>query len=139
VAPPERLSEVPNVDLAPLDQAATRLRQSAQALEAAYEARASAGLSIPASRLRQINALMGTMEQRLLDDAGLPGRPWYKNVIQAPGALTGYAPKTIPAVREAIEARNWSGAEQYAASTAKVLDDYRAQLDRITALFSAAR
>ena len=139
IGPPERLSAVPQVDLAPLDQAASRLRQSAQAFEAAYQARASAGLSIPAGRLRQINMLMGTMEQRLLDEAGLPGRPWYKNMMQAPGALTGYAPKTIPAVREAIEARDFSGAEQYAASTAKVLDAYRAQLDKITGLLDATR
>ncbi|MDE2448115.1 MAG: folate hydrolase, partial [Gammaproteobacteria bacterium] len=90
-------------------------------------------------QLQQINALMGTMEQRLLDEGGLPGRPWYKNVMQAPGALTGYAPKTVPAVREALDARDWSGAGQYAATTAKVLDNYRAQLDRITALLNAAR
>jgi N-acetylated-alpha-linked acidic dipeptidase len=138
VAPPERLSDVPDVDLAPLDQAAGQLRQSAQACQAAYAARAAAGLSVPTSQLRQINMLMGTMEQRLLDDSGLPGRPWYRNMMQAPGALTGYAPKTIPAVREAIEARDWSGAGQYAASTAKVLDEYRAQLDRITALLKSA-
>jgi N-acetylated-alpha-linked acidic dipeptidase len=132
VAPPERLSDVPNVDLAPLDQAADRLRRSAKAYEAAYDARAAAGLSIPAGQLRRINALMGTMEQRLLDEAGLPGRPWYENVVQAPGRLTGYAPKTLPAVREAVEARNWSGAERYAVSTARVIDSYRAQLDRLT-------
>jgi N-acetylated-alpha-linked acidic dipeptidase len=59
--------------------------------------------------------------------------------MQAPGKLTGYAPKTVPAVREALDARNWSQAEEYAAITAKVLDGYRAQLDRLTALFDAAR
>ncbi len=137
VAPPERLSGVPNVDLGPLDQAAQRLRESAQAFANAYAARQSAGLSIPPRQLREINVLLGTMEQRLLDAAGLPGRPWYKNVIQAPGQLTGYAPKTIPAVREALEARDWSGAEQAAATAAKVLDGYRTQLDRITALLTA--
>jgi N-acetylated-alpha-linked acidic dipeptidase len=139
VAPPERLSDVPNIDLAPLDLAAQRLRQSAQAFETAYAASAAAGLAIPARQLRQINDLMATLEQRLLDEAGLPGRPWYRNMMQAPGNLTGYAPKTIPAVREAIEARNWSRAEQYAAITAGVLDGYRAQLDRITALMSSTR
>jgi N-acetylated-alpha-linked acidic dipeptidase len=137
VAAPERLADVPNVDLAPLDQAAQRLQQSAQAYEAAYESSAAAGLSIPARQLRQINDLMGTMEQRLLDEAGLPGRPWYRNMMQAPGNLTGYAPKTIPAVREAIEAFNWSAAEQYATTTAKVLDSYRAQLDQLTAVLSS--
>ena len=136
VAPPARLSDVPSIDLTPLDRAAARLRQSAQAYEAAYETRAAAGLSLPPARLRAINALLATMEQRLLDDTGLPGRPWYKNMMQAPGELTGYAPKTLPAVREALEARNWTGANQYAIATAKVLDGYRAQLDRLTALLN---
>jgi N-acetylated-alpha-linked acidic dipeptidase len=137
VAPPERLSDVPNIDLGPLDQAAAALRQSAQAYEAAYQARASAGLAIPASQLREINTLMSTMERRLLDDAGLPGRAWYKNMMQAPGELTGYAPKTIPAVREALETRNWSRAQHYTGVTAKVLDGYREQLDRLTSLLGA--
>ena len=136
VAPPERLSDVPDIDLGPLDQAAQRLQRSAQAYESAYDARAAAGLSIPDRRLREINGLMGNMEQHLLDEAGLPGRAWYKNMMMAPGNLTGYAPKTIPAVRESLEARDWSLAGQYTTVTAKVLDDYRAQLDRITALLS---
>ena len=134
VGPPERLSDVPSVDLAPLDAAAKGLRQSVQAYEVAYAARVSRGLAIPAGQLRRINQLMGTMEQRLLDEAGLPGRPWYKNMVQAPGALTGYGAKTIPAVREALEGQDWSGAGRYAAETAKALDGYRAQLDELTAL-----
>jgi N-acetylated-alpha-linked acidic dipeptidase len=48
--------------------------------------------------------------------------------------LTGYAPKTIPAVHEALDARDWSRADRYAAVTAKVLDNYRAQLDKLTTL-----
>jgi N-acetylated-alpha-linked acidic dipeptidase len=134
IAPPERLSNVPDIDLTPLDDAARRLRHSARAYEAAYAARAAGGLSIPAARLHEINALMATMEQRTLDAAGLPGRPWYKNVIQAPGALTGYAAKTLPGVQEALEARKWQLAEQYTVITARALDNYRKQLDRLTAL-----
>ncbi len=136
VEPPERLSDVPNVNLAPLDTAAKRLKDSAQAYEKAYNARAAKGLDIPASQLAQVNQLMGTMEQRLLDEQGLPGRRWYKNMIQAPGELTGYAPKTIPAVHEALDARDWSRADQYAAVTATVLDNYRAQLDELTAVLN---
>jgi len=134
VAPPERLSDVPSIDLAPLDAAAKGLRQSVQAYQAAYDARVSRGLAIPASQLRRINQLMGTMEQRLLDESGLPGRPWYRNMMQAPGALTGYGAKTIPAVREALEGRDWNAAGRYAVETAKTLDSYRAQLDELTAL-----
>ncbi|HEY9110238.1 MAG TPA: transferrin receptor-like dimerization domain-containing protein [Rhodanobacteraceae bacterium] len=134
VAPPERLSDVPKIDFAPLDAAAKKLKASAQAYEKAYNARVGKGLDIPASQLAQLNRLMGTMEQQLLDAQGLPGRPWYKNMIQAPGELTGYAPKTIPAVHEALDARDWSRADKYAAVTGKVLDNYRAQLDKLTAL-----
>ena len=43
---------------------------------------------------------------------GLPGRPWYKNLIFAPGRFTGYAAKTLPAVREAVEERRWSDADK---------------------------
>ncbi|HJU25951.1 MAG TPA: transferrin receptor-like dimerization domain-containing protein [Rhodanobacteraceae bacterium] len=134
VAPPERLSDVPQIAFAPLDTAAKKLKESAQAYEKAYDARAQKGLDIPAAQLTQVNQLMATMEQRLLDAQGLPGRPWFKNMVQAPGELTGYAPKTIPAVHEALDARDWSRADKYAAVTANVLDGYRAQLDKLTAL-----
>lgn len=134
VAPPERLSDVPRIDLAPLDTAASKLKESAQAYEKAYGARADAGLELAPDQLAKVNRLMGTLEQKLLDAQGLPGRPWYRNMIQAPGELTGYAPKTLPAVHEALDARDWQRADKYAAVTAQVLDGYRAQLDQLTAL-----
>jgi N-acetylated-alpha-linked acidic dipeptidase len=48
--------------------------------------------------------------------------------------LTGYAAKTLPGVQEAMEARKWQLAEQYTLITAKALDSYREQLDRLTVL-----
>ena len=134
VAPPERDSDVPAIDLAPLDKAAKALKQSALAYKAAYKARAAAGFHMQAAQQLQLNALMGRMEQALSDPDGLPGRPWFKHMIYAPGMLTGYGVKTVPGVREAIEARRWTEANQYAAVTAKVLDRYRAQLDQLTAV-----
>ena len=35
---------------------------------------------------------------------GLPGRPWYKNQLWAPGLETGYAPETFPLLRIAARA-----------------------------------
>lgn len=136
IAPPARDSDVPAIDLAPLDQAAKQLTQSAKAYHAAYAAHTQSGLQIPAAQLRQINQLMGSMELRLTDPAGLPGRPWFKHMIYAPGMLTGYGVKTVPGVREAIEGRRWDEADRYAAVTAKVLDRYRAQLDQVTGLLN---
>lgn len=134
VAPPERLSDVPKIDFAPLDAAAKNLKASAEAFQSAYAARAADGFAMPARQSARINELMGRMEQTLTDPDGLPGREWFKHMIYAPGLLTGYGVKTVPGVREALEARNWQQADQYAAVTAKVLDGYRAELDVITAL-----
>ena len=134
VAPPERLSDVPKIDFAPLDAAAKNLKSSAEAFQSAYAARAADGFAMPAKQSARINELMGRMEQTLTDPDGLPGREWFKHMIYAPGLLTGYGVKTVPGVREALEARNWQQADQYAAVTAKVLDGYRAELDVITAL-----
>jgi N-acetylated-alpha-linked acidic dipeptidase len=134
VGPPVRDSDVPKIDLAPLDQAAKQLKQSAQAYQAAYDKRAAAGFNLPKAQRQQLNHLIGSMEQSLTDPAGLPGRAWFKHFIYAPGMLTGYGVKTVPGVREALEARRWDEADHYAVVTAKVLDRYRAQLDRLTAL-----
>ena len=137
--PPERDSDVPAIDLAPLDQAAKQLKQSAQAYEAAYRTRAATGLDLTDAQRNELNALMGRMEQALTDPDGLPGRTWFRHMIYAPGMLTGYGVKTVPGVREALEARRWDEADRYAAITAKVLDGYRNQLDKLTTMLKQPR
>jgi len=132
--PPERDSDVPDIKLAPLDDAARKLKKSAQAFEAAYAQRAAGNFNLPAAQQQQINALMGQMEQSLSSADGLPERPWFKHMVYAPGMLTGYGVKTVPGVREAIEGRRWDEANQYAQVTAKTLDGYREQLDKLTAM-----
>lgn len=134
VAPPARLSDVPRIDLSPLDQAARHLEKSVQAYDAAYAKRAAGDFDMPAAQLTRVNELLGSMAQTLTDARGLPGREWYKNLLYAPGALTGYSVKTVPGVREAIEARQWVVANQYAGITAGVIDNYRTQLDELTRL-----
>jgi N-acetylated-alpha-linked acidic dipeptidase len=133
VAPPARDSDVPKIDLSPLDAAVKRLRQSMQAYQATYAKRAAAGFDMPAAQRRQVNELMIGMEQALTDPDGLPGRTWFKHMVYAPGMLTGYGVKTVPGVREALEARRWDEANRYAVVTAKVIDRYRAQLDSLAA------
>ncbi|MGB6144071.1 MAG: transferrin receptor-like dimerization domain-containing protein, partial [Rhodanobacter sp.] len=134
--PPARDSDVPAIELAPLDRAASQLEQSAKAFQTAYARQAADGFALPAARLRQINRQMGRMEQALTDADGLPGRPWFRHFIYAPGMLTGYGVKTVPGVREAIEARRWDEANRYVTITAQVLDHYRAQLDQLTRLLT---
>ncbi len=125
--PPAPLGPVPYLEFAALDNAAARLTQSARAYDSAL-AREGAGL--PAARLAQLQALMLTIDQTLAPEVGLPGRPWYKNLIYAPGRFTGYRAKTLPGVREAIEERRWADANRYAQLTAAALDAYSDRLDR---------
>jgi N-acetylated-alpha-linked acidic dipeptidase len=79
------------------------------------------------------------MEQRLTDAGGLPGRDWFRHFVYAPGLLTGYGVKTLPAVREAIEAGRWDEANRYAAVTAERLAAYAEGIERATALISGGK
>jgi len=81
-----------------------------------------------------VNSLLQGMEHRLTDARGLPGREWFRHLVYAPGRLTGYGVKTLPGVREALDAGRWDEANQYAALSAAVLASYCEGLEQLTAL-----
>ena len=131
VGAPSGKPATPHIELAPLANAVDRLKASAAAYDRAY---AVQGAALSADRRAKLNALLATIDQLLLDDTGLPGRPWFRNMIYAPGRFTGYGAKTLPGVREAIEERRFDDANVYAVRTAKVLDAYATRLDRARAV-----
>ena len=51
-----------------------------------------------------INRELVEIEQAFLYANGLPGRPWYKHTIFAPGSSAGYAAEIFPGVSESINA-----------------------------------
>ncbi|MGO9607451.1 MAG: transferrin receptor-like dimerization domain-containing protein [Candidatus Binataceae bacterium] len=128
---PPILDQVPKLDFAPLDEAVAHLKRSAKAYDDAL-AKNESGLSGP--QLASLQSLMLDIDQTLAPDAGLPGRPWYKNLIYAPGRFTGYGAKTLPGVREAIEDGRWDDAKRYIKLTADALDAYSDRLDKATAV-----
>jgi N-acetylated-alpha-linked acidic dipeptidase len=130
---PTALLPVPAFDFSPLEAASTRLTASAKAYD---DAVARNGVSLSPERLARLQALMLTIDQTLTSDTGLPGRPWYKNLIYAPGTLTGYGTKTLPGVREAIEQERWADVEKYTKLTADALNAYSARLDQATAVLN---
>jgi N-acetylated-alpha-linked acidic dipeptidase len=123
-APPKVEAEVSLLDFTPLDNAVERLHRTAKQYDAAVAQLAAAGFPLDEARFAELNALLGTLEQTLTDPRGLPGRPWFKHMIYAPGVNTGYAAKTIPGVREAIEEGRWADANEYLAITAQALGRY---------------
>lgn len=130
---PSPLAASPKLDFAPMDGAMAKLKASAAAYDGALAAK-GAGLS--AAQKTQLSKLMITQEQRLLRDKGLPFRPYYKNMIYAPGRFTGYGAKTLPGIREAIEERRFDDAVVYIGLTAEALSDYAAGLDAATAVIN---
>jgi N-acetylated-alpha-linked acidic dipeptidase len=113
------------LDLTALRAALDRLDSAAAAWE-----RASAGIDgLAATRRRRpalaaVNRMLAASEQALTDSAGLPRRPWFRHLVYAPGAYTGYGVKTIPGVREALELRHPAEAQAEAARAAAALVRY---------------
>lgn len=131
VTPPRADPTTPFIELAPLANGVETLKKSAAAFDAAYAAQ---GAKLTPAARTKLNAMLQNIDQLLLSERGLPMRPWYKNLIYAPGRFTGYGAKTLPGVREAIEERRFDDANLYAKLTGEALTAYAARLDAARAL-----
>jgi N-acetylated-alpha-linked acidic dipeptidase len=134
--PPTALKPVPKFELAPLENALERLKKSARAYDDAVRKN---GASLNPQARARLQGLMQSIDQTLAPDGGLPGRPWFKNLVYAPGRFTGYGAKTLPGVREAIEDERWDDVNKYARLTANALNAYSARLDQASAVLKASK
>jgi N-acetylated-alpha-linked acidic dipeptidase len=124
----------PFVNFAPLENSAARLTRSANHYTQAWAKSGAARGDLPSPEVStEVNRLLRQSERKLLSPDGLPSRPWYKHEIYAPGFYTGYAVKTLPAVREAIEQKKWSEVDADVATVAHILDDEAALIDSAAA------
>jgi len=126
VAPPRDAVPV-YLNFAPLETASDMLTTSADAFEKALAA-------TPNPPAAELNARILRSERLLTSAEGLPRRPWFRNLIYAPGFYTGYGVKTLPGVREAIEEKHWEEADREIALVAKALRDESALLNEMTGL-----
>jgi N-acetylated-alpha-linked acidic dipeptidase len=129
---PKKKDPVPFLNYAPLQNAVATAKKSSEAFGKAYGAATAEGKALSAEQQRQLDAILGKLEQALTTKAGLPRRPWYVHQLDAPGAYTGYGAKTIPGVREAVEARNWKEASEQIDIVAKTLQGWAGQVDAAT-------
>jgi N-acetylated-alpha-linked acidic dipeptidase len=137
VAPPVE-SVPPYLNFAPLDNAVDALTHSAADYRKALEqANATGGTALAAASLGEVNRLLMDSEHKLTTPEGLPNRPWYKHQLYAPGFYTGYAVKTVPAVREAIELKQWKQADEAIVVVARVLQDEAGLISSAAAKLSA--
>jgi N-acetylated-alpha-linked acidic dipeptidase len=125
---PRKREPVPAFDFAPLTNAAERLTVAARRYDA------GAGTAIASGKtLAPTNAILLTAERALTRAEGLPRRPWYRHQIYAPGFYTGYGVKTLPAVREAIEERNYAEATAQIPKVAAAIEAYAAEIEKAAA------
>ncbi len=123
---PNAKSAVPHFNFAELKNAVEAVAAAAARLDAALQP----GTAAPAV-LKQVNRQLYLSERTLTADEGLPGRQWYRHQIYAPGFYTGYGVKTLPRVREAIEAEHYDEVDEAISETAAMLRDFSQYLERI--------
>src|SRR5262245_24902752 len=96
-------------------------RAGAQVRQKGDETLAAAPSDTRLAGIRDINRRLMMAERDLIEPSGLPDRPWYRHVIYAPGLYTGYGVKTIPGVREAVDAGNYARAAEQAVIVIRAL------------------
>jgi N-acetylated-alpha-linked acidic dipeptidase len=140
--PPSREPDPPYLNFAPLDNGVASLTRAAKHYQAALTAARAHGLALDDASLEAVNHLLLLVDRTNLREEGLPGRPWYKNQIYAPGAYTGYGVKTLAGVREAMDQHQWSIAEQESPIIGNVLEAESRAIDaaagRLEAAFSSS-
>jgi N-acetylated-alpha-linked acidic dipeptidase len=128
---PDPKAPVPHFNFAPLQNAIAQLDQQAEAYT-----KVAAAVNVGDSEIAEVNKLLMSMERVLIREQGLPGRPWFKHHIYAPGFYTGYGVKTLPGVREALEQRNFAAVEEQVEILAAVLMKLSVQIEQATSMIN---
>ncbi|MBL8125643.1 MAG: M28 family peptidase [Blastocatellia bacterium] len=126
---PAAKENVPFLNFAPLQNAVAKLTESARVFQVA-----SKGKQINAAKQAELDRLLYLSERSLTRDQGLPRRDWFRHQIYAPGFYTGYGVKTLPGIREAIEQRNWTEAEEQIRLAAATIEKFAAEIDKAAAI-----
>ncbi|HTP13996.1 MAG TPA: transferrin receptor-like dimerization domain-containing protein, partial [Bacteroidota bacterium] len=137
--PPPAEEIPPYLNFAPLDNAVDMLSRSTDRFEKDLgKLKQKGSESLKGNVLSDLNNKLMMSERKLTSDKGLPGRPWFRHMVYAPGMYTGYGVKTIPGVREAIEQKKWKDADtqivvaaEVFENEAKLIDSASADLERV--------
>jgi N-acetylated-alpha-linked acidic dipeptidase len=121
---PKIKDAVPYLNFSDLDNAMTKLKEIAEVFQKQFDS----ALRLPVDKQNELNEVLYRLERSLTNENGLPGRPWYKHQIYAPGYYTGYDVKTLPGIREAIEQRNWKVAQDNIEIVSKTIEAYAQQV-----------
>jgi N-acetylated-alpha-linked acidic dipeptidase len=121
---PKMKDEVPYLNFSNLENALARLKDISEEFHKQYDS----AIQLPVVKQNELNEILYKAERSLINENGLPKRPWYKHQIYSPGYYTGYGVKTLPGIREAIEQRNWKEAQENIEIVSKTMETYTQQV-----------
>jgi N-acetylated-alpha-linked acidic dipeptidase len=125
----EKLPDQPRkLDFGAVRSEIASVQKNAAAFDAAYARNLPRLAAAPAASLAALDEVLLRTERSLASDPGLPGRPWYRHRIYAPGKYTGYEAKTLPGIREAVEAGNAEEALEQTEQVVQVLRKLNEQI-----------
>jgi N-acetylated-alpha-linked acidic dipeptidase len=127
---PGLLEPVPYLNFSRLENALAALKTAA----AQYASLSGNIARLSPEKTGSLNAILYQAERSLLREQGLPRRPWYRHQVYAPGFYTGYGVKTMPGIREGIEEKNWTEAQQFIDEAAIVIERYTQQVRKASDL-----
>src|SRR5690348_6577141 len=137
-------ARAPQLEFAPLLNAADSLNHAAQRYERMYSQWVERGGvtqagSTGSSSLKSLNERLLQAERALTSPEGLAKRSWYTHLLYAPGFYTGYGVKTMPGIREAIEQGEWASVNGEIARVAAALTREATLVSQIGDMLNAAR
>ncbi len=127
-------ADAAKIDFSAAETALKELSAKAAEYETQFKNKLNVAAALSPDRLRAWNRLLSHAERALTRPEGLPGRPWYKHQLYAPGLYTGYSAKSIPGVLEPVEASRWEEASRQAVVLAATLQALSSHLTELTRL-----
>jgi N-acetylated-alpha-linked acidic dipeptidase len=129
--PPPIETVPPYINFAPMQNAIEQLKKAAERYSKALSKWQASGAPVAsAEKMELLNGDLLKVSRLFLNEKGLPGRPWYKNQIYAPGAYTFYGAKTIAPVREYMDEKKWKEAEGQVPQVAQTLENVAAGVNK---------
>ncbi|MFG0276037.1 MAG: M28 family peptidase [Phycisphaerales bacterium] len=120
-----------SIDDGALRDAASRLEMRADETHRAL-ADAVADGRLAGARLDAVNNALRSMEQVWLAEAGLPERPWFRNLFASTDPTSGYAAWMLPLLRYEVEIGNQEGVDE-------AIGVYAARLRNLEEMLGAVR
>jgi N-acetylated-alpha-linked acidic dipeptidase len=104
-----------DIDLGPLHDAQRDLLTAAEA----YDQAATSAGKLTTKQAAAVNKALRDVAPAFLQATGLPQRPWYRHLLQAPGRREGEDTAPLPGIGDAIDARAWDQARDEVRLTAE--------------------